>query len=197
MHNRFATTQFNQNPVFNTLVPGGPQNVSNIIMAPDMSGQAFNNSSIPKYTTHSNFFNAQTGSRLGAQSNLQPKSKRAKNQTVTVSGSVGPGGGIFSPKNVPTNSFGFGFGNSLFPNNVQTPQNGPGGNNVQQLFTIDSNAGPQNFSNQLMSSLQHPGSLATSKQNSQPVPKLGHKKRGSTITNSHVLQQNNNTISYG
>lgn len=48
-----------------------------------------------------------------------------------------------------------------------------------------------------MSSLQHPGSLAASKQNSQPVPKLGQKKRGSTITNSHVLQQNNNTISYG
>ena len=79
MHNRFLTTQFNQYPVFNTLVPGGPQNGSNIMMAPGMSGQVFNNSSIPKYSTHSNFFNAQNGSILWAQSNLQPKSKRAKN----------------------------------------------------------------------------------------------------------------------
>jgi hypothetical protein len=79
-----------------------------------------------KYSTHSTLFNPnslQTGSRLGAQSNLQPKgAKRSKNATVTGSGSLGPGGGIFSPKNMPTNSFGFGFGNSMFNSNVTTPQ---------------------------------------------------------------------------
>jgi hypothetical protein len=35
-------------------------------------------------------------------------SKRGKNSTVIGSGSLGPGAGIFSPKNLPTNPFGFG-----------------------------------------------------------------------------------------
>jgi len=35
-------------------------------------------------------------------------SKRIKNATVQGSGSLGPGAGIFSPKNLPTNPFGFG-----------------------------------------------------------------------------------------
>jgi hypothetical protein len=36
--------------------------------------------------------------------------KRKKGQsTVGMSGSLGPGLGIFSPKNLPTNSFGFGY----------------------------------------------------------------------------------------
>ena len=204
MHNRYATAQFNPNPVFHSLGPNGP-----IISTDGSGGQIYNNTSIPKYSTHSNFFNIQNGSRLGAQSNLQPKSKRVKNQTVTVSGSLGPGGGIFSPKNAPTNSFGFGFGNTLFQSNITTPQN-PRNSNTQQLFTLDSNVPPPSFSNQLMSSLQagsnpQPSANLTAsltvsgKQNSQPAPKLGQKKRGSSITNSHnlQLQQNNNTISYG
>jgi hypothetical protein len=75
MHNRFATTQFNPNPVFHSIGPNGQ-----IISADGQgSGQIYNNTSIPKYSTHSNFFNIQNGSRLGAQSNLQPKSKRVKN----------------------------------------------------------------------------------------------------------------------
>jgi hypothetical protein len=56
MHNRFAT-QYNQSPVFHTLIPGGPTNTENIAIQPDGSGQIFNNNSIPKYSTHSNFFN--------------------------------------------------------------------------------------------------------------------------------------------
>jgi hypothetical protein len=40
---------------------------------------------------------------------------------MTGNGSLGAGGGIFSPKNAPTNSFGFGFGNSMFPSSVNTP----------------------------------------------------------------------------
>jgi len=39
---------------------------------------------------------------------------RVKNGTVTGSGSLGPGIGIFSPKNAPSNTFGFGIGNQQY-----------------------------------------------------------------------------------
>jgi len=71
-------------------------------------------------TTHSSFLNAgvggsslNNGSRIEAlKSNISKMNGKQRAKNATVIGSGSSGGGIFSPKNLPTNSFGFGFGPS-------------------------------------------------------------------------------------
>jgi len=103
------------------LIPGAANNTIS-------GGATIMNSNITNNSnTHSTFLNncaaMQNGSSLGIQnSNVYNKSgrKRRMNATVTGSGSYGPGGGIFSPKHLPSNSFGFGFnGSTQF--NMNTP----------------------------------------------------------------------------
>lgn len=105
------------------------------------------------------------------QTKNMKEAKRAKNQTVTGSGSIGIGLNMMSPQNVPTNSLAFSFLNNYNMNQATTPQDHnhrigmPGGGgraaqNPTQMFTIDSPGTydqmiqPSNFSNQLISTLQ-------------------------------------------
>ena len=104
------------------LIPGAANNTIS-------GGATIMNSNINNTSnTHSTFLNncaaMQNGSSLGIQnSTVYNKSgrKRRMNATVTGSGSYGPGGGIFSPKHLPSNSFGFGFNGSNQFNNMTTP----------------------------------------------------------------------------
>ena len=156
-HHRFATTKYSTGSNLNTLqhpsvstAPAGNQKTKQQKLA-----AAYNSNRIGglKYANQSTFFNPNNGSKLtenkqhgNASSNTH---KRSKNMTVT--GSMGPG--LFSPQNVPSNSFGFG-------GIIMSPQNQKNGQMImnpknQTMYTIDSTTyAPQihtgNFSNQLI-----------------------------------------------
>jgi hypothetical protein len=137
-HQRFATAHPSDgvNPVFKTISPqtGAIQdyvNTTQSVHSPSgVMPLAARNAKFAA-STESTFLNAHHGSRLtGAHNQSQQHSggkhqgKRHLNATVSGSGSLGPvprQAGIFSPKNLPNNTLGFGFGYNNF-DNVLTPQ---------------------------------------------------------------------------